>query len=199
MGHVHPPRALLYRLPNVRPHLGAIGARLGPERWLEAAAHAVLWAWSAERAELAAAPRKVRGVCACVCVCVNVNLVPVWWCSAPARVASGVASLIPLHVWYSSEVQSFMVLVPTLVSSVTFGSMMTGLDSPSTRVFPRRCVRDPFRLQITSHLHTQRSDLHSRKPPGGRPVRGRRRTRIDDVISRARDLESSFAHSRRPE
>ena len=85
MGHVHPPRALLYRLPNVSTHWGAIRARLGlyrlpnvsthwgairarlgPERWLEAAAHVVHRACSAERAELVAAPRRVR---MCVYVC----------------------------------------------------------------------------------------------------------------------------------
>ena len=71
MGHVHPPRALLYRLPNVSTHWGAIRARLGPERWLEAAAHVVHRACSAERAELVAAPRRVR-----VCVCMCVHLVP---------------------------------------------------------------------------------------------------------------------------
>ena len=71
MGHVHPPRALLYRLPNVSTHWGAIRAQLGPERWLEAAAHVVHRACSAERAELVAAPRRVR-----VCVCMCVNLVP---------------------------------------------------------------------------------------------------------------------------
>ena len=71
MGHVHPPRALLYRLPNVSTLWSAIRARLGPERWLEAAAHVVHRACSAERAELVAAPRRVR-----VCVCMCVNLVP---------------------------------------------------------------------------------------------------------------------------
>ena len=182
--------------------MGAIGARLGPERWLEAAAHAVLRAWSAERAEW----RRLRGksevcVCVCVCVCECESCACVVVLGAPARVASGVASLIPLHVWYSSEVQSFMVLVPTLVSSVFW--LHDDRSRLRARVFFLGvCARSTrsFRLQITSHLiHTQRSDLHSRKPPGGRPVRGRRRTRIDDVISRARDLETSFAHSRRPE
>ena len=188
MGHVHPPRALLYRLPNVSTHWGAIRARLGPERWLEAAAHVVHRACSAERAELVAAPRRVR-VCVCMCVhlvplCVVVLAAPGACMSLRVRYDIRV-DLIPCTcVVFIGGVRSYYVVlrVSTIVSLVsaaphwsraggpfhidirisqphTHGATAAHTHTPPARR-PGARARAPGRAVARSHTHTPRHRAH---------------------------------------
>ena len=171
MGHVHPPRALLYRLPNVSTHWGAIRARLGPERWLEAAAHVVHRACSAERAELVAAPRRVR-----VCVCMCVNLVPlcVVVLAAPGacmslRVRYDIrVDLIPCTcVVFIGGVRSYILCGAPRVNKIVSISILV------SRALVARGGALSHRYQNFSTAHARRdSRAHrTRRPPGGARAR----------------------------
>ena len=167
MGHVHPPRALLYRLPNVSTHWGAIRARLGPERWLEAAAHVVHRACSAERAELVAAPRRVR-----VCVCMCVNLVPLC-----VVVLAAPGACMSLRVRYDIRVD----LIPC-TCVVFIGGVRSYILCGAPRVNNRlsrvarigRARGGPF-TSISEFLNRTRTARQprtpTRRPPGGARAR----------------------------
>ena len=199
MGHVHPPRALLYRLPNVSTHWGAIRARLGPERWLEAAAHVVHRACSAERAELVAAPRRVR-VCVCMCVhlvplCVVVLAAPGACMSLRVRYDIRV-DLIPCTcVVFIGGVRSFYVVlrVSTIVSLVS-------------RALVARGGALSHRYQNFSTAHARRDSRahpHAARPAApGRALRagqwhGRTPTRRDIEHTKAQPKRHSHSYTTR--
>ena len=182
MGHVHPPRALLYRLPNVSTHWGAIRARLGlyrlpnvsthwgairarlgPERWLEAAAHVVHRACSAERAELVAAPRRVR-----MCVCMCVNLVPLC-----VVVLAAPGACMSLRVRYDIRVDLIPCTCVVFIGPREFGRSMwcsaCQQSSLSCRAHWSR-AGGPFHIDIRiSQPHTHGATAaHTHTPPARR-------------------------------
>lgn len=203
MGHVHPPRALLYRLPNVSTHWGAIRARLGPERWLEAAAHVVHRACSAERAELVAAPRRVR-----VCVCMCVHLVPLC-----VVVLAAPGACMSLRVRYDIRVD----LIPcTCVVFIGGRSVVTMWCSACARVRQSSLscrahwsrAGGPFHIDIRiSQPHTHGATAaHTHTPPArrrpGARVRagqwhGRTPTRRDIEHTKAQPKRHSHSYTTR--
>ena len=159
MGHVHPPRALLYRLPNVSTHWGAIRARLGPERWLEAAAHVVHRACSAERAELVAAPRRVR-----VCVCMCVHLVPLC-----VVVLAAPGACMSLRVRYDIRVDLIPCTCVVFIGGVRSWCSACQQSSLSCRAHWSR-AGGPFHIDIRiSQPHTHGATAaHTHTPPARR-------------------------------
>ena len=192
MGHVHPPRALLYRLPNVSTHWGAIRARLGPERWLEAAAHVVHRACSAERAELVAAPRRVR-----VCVCMCVHLVPLC-----VVVLAAPGACMSLRVRYDIRVD----LIPC--TCVVFIGGVRSCGAPRVNNRLSRVARigrargGPIGFtSISEFLNRTRTARQprtpTRRPPGGARARAPGRAVRHGRTPTRRDIEHTKAQPKR--
>ena len=193
MGHVHPPRALLYRLPNVSTLWGAIRARLGPERWLEAAAHVVHRACSAERAELVAAPRRVR-----VCVCMCVHLVPLC-----VVVLAAPGACMSLRVRYDIRVDlipcTCVVFIGGVRSYILCGAppLSTIVSLVSRALVARGALSHPDIRNSQPHTHPRDSRAH---PHAARPAAPGRALRAGQWHGRTptrRDIEHTKAQPKR--